>query len=145
MGVAGWATRSNDEMGQIEKRLGSIFKPLLDLRKATGEDVTSADLEISIIPSGQTFDPSYMEDAYYDGRCKKSAPEPVINTSGLGLQKIVVTRLNGGGGVQKHAVMLSMPKVVLETTIKEALEPLPPVKKKPFRREVRSELSLRCT
>jgi hypothetical protein len=133
MGVAGWATRSNDEMDQIEKRLGSIFKPLLDLRKATGEDVTSADLEISIIQSGQTFDPSYMEDAYADGRSssksKKSAPEPVINTSGLGLQKMVVKKLKGGG-VQRHAEILSMPKVVLEKTIKEALEPPPPTRKK---------------
>ncbi|KAJ2917958.1 hypothetical protein MD484_g2425, partial [Candolleomyces efflorescens] len=133
MGVAGWATRSNDEMIQVEKRLGSIFKPLLELRKATGEDVTSADLEISIIQSGQTFDPSYMEDAYADGRAssksKKSAPEQVINTSGLGLQKVVVKRLKGGA-VQKQLEILSMPKVVLEKTIKEALEPPPPSRKK---------------
>ena len=134
MGVAGWATRSNEEMGQVEKRLGSIFKPLLDLRKATGEDVTSADLEISIIQSGQTFDPSYMEDAYADGRSssksKKGAPEPVINTSGLGLQRIVVVKRLKGGAVQQYAEILSMPKVVLEKTIKEALEPPPPIRKK---------------
>ncbi|KAJ2917996.1 hypothetical protein MD484_g2418, partial [Candolleomyces efflorescens] len=148
MGVAGWATRSNDEMGQIEKRLGSIFKPLLELRKATGEDVTSADLEISIIQSGQTFDPSYMEDAYADGRAssksKKSAPEQVINTSGLGLQKVVVKRLKGGA-VQKQLEILSMPKVVLEKTIKEALEPPPPRKNrsKDIVSDVMSELSLR--
>jgi hypothetical protein len=117
-------------MGQVEKRLGSIFKPLLDLHKATGEDVTSADLEISIIQSGQTFDPSYMENAYADGWSSfNSAPEQVINTSGLGLQKIVVKR-SKGGGVQRHAEILSMPKVVLERTIKEALEPPPPTRRK---------------
>jgi hypothetical protein len=120
-------------MAQIKNRLDSIFKPLLDLRKATGEDMTSADLDISFIQSGRIFDPSYMEDAYTDGRSssksKKSAPEPVINTSGLGLQKIVVKRLKGGG-VQRHAEILSKPKVVLEKTIKEALEPPPPTRKK---------------
>ena len=146
MGVAGWATRSNEEMGQVEKRLGSIFKPLLDLRKATGEDVTSADLEISIIQSGQTFDPSYMEDAYTDGRVSsKSAPEQVINTSGLGLQRVVVKRLKGGA-LQKQLEILSMPKVVLVKTIKEALGPPPPANRReqPLS-DARSEFSIRVT
>ncbi|RXW13257.1 hypothetical protein EST38_g12597 [Candolleomyces aberdarensis] len=133
MSVAGWATRSDDEMAQVEERLGSIFKLLLDLRKATGEDVTSADLEISIISPGQVFNPSHMEDAYTDGRgsskSKKSAPETVVITSGLGLQRLVVKRLKTGR-VQRQAEILSMPKVVLEKTIKEALEPPPPSKKK---------------
>ncbi|KAJ2921298.1 hypothetical protein H1R20_g15795, partial [Candolleomyces eurysporus] len=133
MSVAGWATRSTEEVAQIEKRLSSIFKPLLDLRKATGEDVTSADLEISFIQPGQSFDPAYMEDEYADGRSssksKKSAPEAVISTSGLGLQRLVVKRPKAGG-VQRQLEILSMPKVVLEKTIKEALEPPPPAKKK---------------
>ncbi|RXW25680.1 hypothetical protein EST38_g187 [Candolleomyces aberdarensis] len=133
MSVAGWATRSTEEVAHIEKRLSSIFKPLIDLRKATGEDVTSADLEISIVQPGHTFDPAYMEDAYADGRSssksKKSAPEAVISTSGLGLHRLVVKRAKVGG-VQRQMEILSMPKVVLEKTIKEALEPPPPAKKK---------------
>ncbi|RXW13256.1 hypothetical protein EST38_g12596 [Candolleomyces aberdarensis] len=133
MSVAGWGTRSDGDIAQVEKRLSSIFKTLLDLRKATGEDVTSADLEISIIQPGQTFDPTYMEDAYADGRSssksKKSAPEAVISTSGLGLQRLVVKR-SKAGGVQRQLEILFMPKVVLEKTIKEALEPPPPAKKK---------------
>ncbi|KAJ2935096.1 hypothetical protein H1R20_g2038, partial [Candolleomyces eurysporus] len=133
MNVAGWATRSDDEMAQVEKRLSSIFKPLLDLRKATGEDVTSTDLEVCIIQPGQTFDRAYMEDAYADGRSstksKKSAPEAVISTSGFGLQRLAVRRPKVGG-VQRQLEILSMPKVVLEKTIKEALEPPPLAKKK---------------
>jgi len=133
MSVAGWTTQAADEHEQIEKRLTSIFKPLLDLRKAIGEDVTSADLEIAVIEPSTPFDPDYMEDAYEDGRnapkSKKSAPEAVVSTSGLGLKKITVKKLKTGG-VQRQAEMLSMPKVVLEKTIKEALEPPPPAKKK---------------
>ncbi|KAF6743402.1 hypothetical protein DFP72DRAFT_933537 [Ephemerocybe angulata] len=133
LGIAGWSTRTQDDLVQIENRLSSIFKPLLELRKATGEDVTSADLEISVVRPGTQFDPTYMEDAYADGRSssksKKSAPEEVISTSGLGLKRIVVKRLKTGG-IQRQAEALSMPKVVLEKTIKEALEPPPPTRKK---------------
>ncbi|KAJ2935090.1 hypothetical protein H1R20_g2032, partial [Candolleomyces eurysporus] len=133
MSVAGWDTRSTEDIAQVEKRLSSIFKPLLDLRKATGEDVTSADLEVSIIQPGAIFDPSYMEDAYANGssssKSKKSAPEAVIGTSGLGLQRLVVKRIKTGG-VQRQLEILSMPKVVLSKTIKGALEPPPSTKKK---------------
>ncbi|KAJ2926516.1 hypothetical protein H1R20_g10574, partial [Candolleomyces eurysporus] len=133
MSVAGWATRLEEGFVQIEKRLCSIFKPLLDLRKAIGEDVISTDLKISIISPGQAFNPSYMEDAYSDGRSSskstKSAPEAVVSTSGLGLQRLVVKKLKAGG-VQKQAEIVSMPKVVLEKTIKEAMKLPPPAKKK---------------
>ncbi|RXW24342.1 hypothetical protein EST38_g1509 [Candolleomyces aberdarensis] len=133
MSVAGWATRLDEDIVQIEKRLCSIFKPLLDLRKAIGEDVISTELKISIISPGQAFNPSYMEDAYADGRSssksKKSAPETVVSTSELGLQRLVVKRLKAGG-VQRKAEIVSMPKVVLEKTIKEALKPPPPAKRK---------------
>lgn len=133
MGIAGWTTRNDEEQAQIEMRLASIFKPLLDLRKATGEDVTSADLEIAVVQCGTEFNPLHMEDAYADGRSsstsKQTGPEPVISTSGLGLHKIVVKKLKGGAK-QKQAEVLSMPKVVLEKTVKEALEPPPPTKRK---------------
>ncbi|KAJ2935093.1 hypothetical protein H1R20_g2037, partial [Candolleomyces eurysporus] len=132
MTVAGWATRSDDEMTQIEKRLGSIFELILALRKAMGEDVTSADLEISIIAHGQTFDPSYMEDAYADGgmasKSEKSVPERVICTSGLGLRRLVGKKSGEG---KKQAEFLLMPRVVLEETVM-ALVPLPPTRKSVF-------------
>ncbi|KAJ3539372.1 hypothetical protein NMY22_g4767 [Coprinellus aureogranulatus] len=134
MGVAGWAVRHDDETEQIEKRLASIFKPLLELRKAIGEDVTSADLDIAVIEPRTIFDPRTMEDEYADGRSASSkstnsAPEAVVSTSGLGLKKLTVKKLKEGG-VQRYMEMLALPKVVLEKTIKEALEPPPPAKKK---------------
>ncbi|TEB37971.1 hypothetical protein FA13DRAFT_1725598 [Coprinellus micaceus] len=126
MSVAGWAPRAPEELGQIEKRLASIFKPLLELRKATGEDVTSADLDIAIIEPRAQFDPRFMEDEYADGRASSrssnAAPESVVSTSGLGLKKLSVKKLKEGG-VQRHIEMLALPKVVLERTVKEALEP----------------------
>lgn len=133
MSVAGWAPRAHEELDQIEKRLASIFKPLLELRKATGEDVTSADLDIAIVEPRAQFDPRFMEDEYADGRASSrssnAAPESVISTSGLGLKKLSVKKLKEGG-VQRQIEMLALPKVVLERTVKEALEPPPPAKKK---------------
>ncbi|KAJ3535322.1 hypothetical protein NMY22_g6542 [Coprinellus aureogranulatus] len=75
-----------------------------------------------------------MEDEYADGRSASSkstnsAPEAVISTSGLRLKKLTVKKLKEGG-VQRYMEMLALPKVVLEKTIKEALEPPPPAKKK---------------
>ena len=157
MAVAGWSTRSHsnhndntsssdsptvqsDTFTEIKKRFPNIFNSLLDLRKATGQGVGSVDLEIGIIRYGQPFDPSYMEDVFADGlrrslsesetRNDNGTPlEPVSNTSALGLQKIVMERAEDGR-VQRHAEILSMPKVVLEKTMKELLEPAPPPARK---------------
>ncbi|RXW13259.1 hypothetical protein EST38_g12598, partial [Candolleomyces aberdarensis] len=132
MGVAGWATRSDDEMSQIEKCLGSIFELILVLRKATGVDVTSVDLEICIIAPGQNFDPLYMEDAYADGgpasKSEKSEPERVMSTSWLGLQRLEGKK---SGGVKRQVELLLTPRVVLEKTVM-ALVPPPPSRKSVF-------------
>ena len=124
MSIAGWATRSSEEMCQIEKRISSIFKPTLELRKALGEDMSSLDLDICAEAPGRSFDASYMEDTYTDGRTSakgtNNAPEKVVGTSGLGLQRNVVTKLKEGG-LRRHGELLAMCKVVLESTVKEAL------------------------
>ncbi|KAJ2912173.1 hypothetical protein MD484_g8242, partial [Candolleomyces efflorescens] len=140
MAVAGSPTVQPDTFTQIKKRFPNIFNSLLDLRKATGQDVGSVDLEIGIIRYGQPFDPSYMEDVFADGLRRSlsksetrndndTRSEPVSNTSALGLQKIVMERAEDGR-VQRHAEILSMPKVVLEKTMKELLEPPPPPARK---------------
>ncbi|KAJ2935039.1 hypothetical protein H1R20_g2027, partial [Candolleomyces eurysporus] len=135
MVVSGWVTRSDAEIAQIERRLASIFKPLLDLRKATGEDITSADLDIALVQLGEAFNPLYMEDAYPGERSqskpnrKNSASDLVAGTTGLGLQRLSVRRLKTGGVQRQAERFLSLPKVVLEKTVMEALESSPLVRK----------------
>ena len=126
--TAGWSTRESDQQHQFERRLSPIFKAVQDLRKALGEDVTSMDMEVAIIDPGDAFDPTYMEDGYGDARASsgsgKKTPEKVSGTTGLGLQKISMKRTSKGPVA--HSEMVLFPKVVLEGTVKEAMDPAPP-------------------
>ncbi|TFK22626.1 hypothetical protein FA15DRAFT_671321 [Coprinopsis marcescibilis] len=136
MQVAGWTCA---DLFQFEKRLPSIFKALQDIRKATGEDVTSTDLEVITVVDGKGFDPNFMEDAYGDGRGDSSALKAVgksgdgddppahlvVASVGLGLRQVILKR-HSNGAVSKRATWIASPKVVLEKTIKEAIEPPPP-------------------
>jgi hypothetical protein len=131
MGLAGWDTQSPDDMSQFEKSLASIFEALRDVRKATGEDVTSADLEVYAVRRGEEYHPGLMEDSYGDDRAGapsgEGEKEKVIGSSGLGLKKVTFVKVPGGA-VEKRGEVLSLPKVVLEKTVKEAIEPPPPPK-----------------
>ena len=126
--TASWSTRESDQHHQFERRLPPIFKAVQDLRKALGEDVTSMDMEVAIIDPGDAFDPTYMEDGYGDARASsgsgKKTPEKVSGTTGLGLQKISMKRTSKGP--VPHSEMVLFPKVVLEGTVKEAMDPASP-------------------
>ena len=125
--IAGWSTREPDQQHQFERRLPPIFKAVQDLRKALGEDVTSMDMEVAIIEPGQAFQPTYMEDGYGDARASsgsgKKTPEKVSGTTGLGLHKISMKQTSKGP--VSHSEMVLYPKVVLEGTVKEAMDPAP--------------------
>lgn len=127
MSIAGWATRTYDEMDQVEQRLTSIFTPLLELRKAIGEDVTSVDLEIVTVNPRVRFNPRAMEDAHArpTSTISSVAPDVVVNTSALGLRKLSARKLQDGG-TERQVEVLVLPKVVLERAMEEALDPPPP-------------------
>ena len=138
--IAGWSTREPGQQHQFERRLPPVFKVVQDLRKALGEDVTSMDMEVAIIDPGEAFDPTYMEDGYGDARAssgsRKKDPQKVSGTTGLGLRRTSMKRMSKGRVL--HSEMVLLPKVVLEGTVKEAMNPAPPIKsrlrKKPKRR-----------
>ena len=127
--IAGWSTREPDQQHQFERRLPPIFKAVQDLRKALGEDITSMDMDVAIIDPDDSFDPTYMEDGYGYARVSsgswKKTPEKVSGTTGLGLQKITMKRRTSKGPVLRSEMVL-FPKVVLEGTVKEAMDPAPP-------------------
>jgi len=126
--IAGWSTREPDQQHQFERCLPLIFKAVQDLRKALGEDLASMDMEVAIIDPGEAFNPTYMEDGYGDARASsrsgKKIPEKVSGTTGLGLHKISIKRTSKGPVPQLEMVLF--PKVVLEGTVKKALDPAPP-------------------
>ena len=135
--IAGWSTREPDQEHQFERRLPPIFRAIQDLRKALGEDVTSMDMEVAIIDPGDPFNPTYMEDRYGDTRASsvsgKKTLEKVSGTTGLGLHKISMKHTSKGP--VPHSEMVLFPKVVLESTVKEVMDPAPPpvprLRKKP--------------
>ncbi|KAJ2912171.1 hypothetical protein MD484_g8240, partial [Candolleomyces efflorescens] len=150
MVACGWVTRSDAELVQIKNRLSSIFRPLLDLRKATGQEITSCDVHIALVRPGETLNPAYMEDAYPGERGPKpkrknsGGANLVAGTTGLGLQRLAVRRLKAGREQRQSETLLALPKVVLEKTISEALESAPPPgKKKPEKRNTSGSIGSR--
>ena len=125
---------SSDHGDSYGNRLPSIFKAINELRIAIGENFTSADLDISVFECDKLYDPANMEDAYGDDRQSsgKRAPETIVGTTGIGLEKIIAER-SAKDVLQVQTLI--RPKIVLTSTLIEALEPIQPSrlkkKKKP--------------
>ena len=125
--VAAWTAFTEDQ-GRFLHRLPSIFKAVNELRIAIGEKFTSADLHISVFDCGSVYQPSYMDDAYSDGRqsSDKRAPKPIIGTTGIGLKRAIIKRNAKDVFLVFLFENVISPKIVLESTLKEALEPVQP-------------------
>jgi len=120
--IAEWNIGSQENLKAFEQKLPAIFKAVEDLRLALGEKVTSIDLEVNVVSPGGIFDHRWMVDGYGDarqGNMKKSA-EVVAGTTGIGLKKFVQSP---SGDLRFDDVLA--PKVVLVSTLQEALAPLP--------------------
>ena len=122
--IASWAPRTPDDEESYGNRLPSVFKAINELRMAIGENFTSADLDIYVFECDMIFDPTIMEDAYGDGRQSsgKRAPEPIVGTTGIGLGKIMS---KGSDNVLQVQTLIPA-KIVLTSTMNEALEPVQP-------------------
>jgi hypothetical protein len=88
--------------------------------------LTSADLDIFVFECDHIYDPAVMEDTYGDDRQSsgKRAPEAirVVGTTGIGLAKVMAERTNGAKDVPQFQTLIPA-KIVLRSTLKEALEP----------------------
>jgi len=121
--MASWAPRSPENEESYGNRLPSFFKAINELRMAIGENFTSADLVISVFECDKIYDPAIMEDAYDDGRqfSGKRAPEAIVGTTGIGLGKVMAER----SAKHQFRVQTLIPaKIVLTSTMNEALEPI---------------------
>ncbi|KAF8805137.1 hypothetical protein BYT27DRAFT_7192783 [Phlegmacium glaucopus] len=122
--IASWMPGSPDNQESFRHRLPPIFKAVNELRMAIGEKFTSADLDVCTHDCGTGYVPSYMEDGYGDSRQQQSndkrLPEIVAGTTGIGLMKFMVER--GANDALRLESVISA-KIVLESTLKEALEP----------------------
>ena len=123
--IASWAPRSPESEKSFENRLHSIFKAVNELRLAIGEKFTSADLDIFVFECDHIYDPAVMEDAYGDDRQSsgKRAPEPIVGTTGIGLSKLISIEQIGVKDVPQLQSLVRA-KIVLTSTVHEALEPV---------------------
>ena len=114
---------SSESQESFLHRLPPIFKAVHELRTAIGEKFTSADLEVSVFDCDTPYQPTYMEDAYGDGRnpSGKRGPECVVGTTGIGLKKLMAERAVNDTLQWQNVISA---KIVLESTLKEALEPV---------------------
>jgi len=119
---ASWDLSSPEAQRTIENQLSPIFKGILEVRMALGEKFTSADIEVTSMEFGQKFNRAYMEDAYGDDRRGggNTEPDTVFATAGMALRK------NMPPGSQFRYEKVLPAKVVLESSLKAALEPAPP-------------------
>ncbi|PPQ69515.1 hypothetical protein CVT25_013379 [Psilocybe cyanescens] len=120
-----------DTKKSFAQKLTPIIKALEDLRIAIYEKYTSADLEAFSIGPGGPFE-TWMEDAYGDERQaadngRGSAGKIVAGTTGIGLKKLKASPRGHRSAPETFESVLS-PKVILESTLREALEPPPPTK-----------------
>lgn len=124
MRVASWKApvRSPEDEDYYGLDLPSIFKAINELRMAIGENFTSADLDIISFECDKIYDPEIMDNAYSDGRQSRGnrAPEDIVGTTGIGLGKVIEERSG------KDVFQTIIPaKIVLRSTLNEALEPPP--------------------
>jgi hypothetical protein len=124
--IASWALapRSPENTKFYGNRLPSIFKAVNELRLAIGENFTSADLDIFVFECDDIYDPGIMEDLHGDDRQSsgKRTPEPIVGTTGIGLAKVITER-SAKDDAPRFQTLIP-PKIVLKSTLKEALEPI---------------------
>ena len=126
--AASWEVTSEANAQSFETNFEAIFKAVLDVRSAIGEKVTSADIEVKVVPPGSPFVKALMEDVYPSNKPEVQF-ESVIATTGIGLWKVAPSN---GHGAHVYTVVLS-PKIVLNSTLESVLDPPPPPVAKPKR------------
>ncbi|KDR69827.1 hypothetical protein GALMADRAFT_255645 [Galerina marginata CBS 339.88] len=107
----------------FEQKLVPIFQAVESLRITLGEEFTSSDLEVSVVPAGSKFE-DWKEDTRGDGLQsggKRANHEVVAGTTGMGLKRILVVK--GSRNLEEEIFL--PPKVVLESTLQAALAASP--------------------
>ncbi|PPQ99363.1 hypothetical protein CVT26_014306 [Gymnopilus dilepis] len=145
--IAEWGSPNpKDQEVSFLQKLPPIFKAIQDVRVALGEKFTSADLEVNVVRATAKFESAWMEDAYGDGRQaggKNAKDEMVVGTTGIGLKKIIIDRERGlPAKGQEMFENVVPPKVVLESTLRESLDPPPPTSRKVKKKKVEQDVPL---
>ncbi|KAF5321821.1 hypothetical protein D9619_002185 [Psilocybe cf. subviscida] len=131
MQLAGW-TLTNLELRQtLPEKMQPVFRAAEKLRRAMGEQFTSADIEIATVEWYTPFSAHEMEDDWGDSRNSSSSVQEIVGgTTGLGLKRRVAH--DGSDEIISYETILP-PKVVFMSSLREIAEPPPP---RPRRKKV---------
>lgn len=103
------------------ERLRLLADLAMDLNEGVGFGVSSEDLEVYVLPSGQQFDEQSMSDYWSTpgsrrGKGSEQGQDYVAGTCSLGLRRKPSKDVGGGGDA---GLILLKPKVVLRSTLEE--------------------------
>ncbi|PPQ64184.1 hypothetical protein CVT24_008558 [Panaeolus cyanescens] len=130
--LASWRTSDKNHCLSFEGKLAPIFKAVEDLRIALGEKITSSDIHVSLVPPNSRFDALWMDNGFAEAKAKPVQGESVqrvVGTTGLGLKRAIFGRRGPSGEVMFESIL--SPQVVLESTLKDTLNPPPTRRTKP--------------
>ena len=121
--LCGWSlnsARSQKAILAMQQMVKALEKLWQQLRRATKEGITTADIDVFVIDFDRSYDESQMEDSYSDTSSKSetiAAETRVLCTVGLGLKRMVVKRV--AGVPEKQEDILMKPKVALKTVLRD--------------------------
>ena len=111
--IAGYRRVAEEVTDEVAEKFGhrirAIVGTALRLNKILGENITSCDLNLTLVSQGSTFNPATAEDIG-EGASPQKAADPVLCTTEVGLNRSV--RDPKGG---KMETVLLKPKVALQS------------------------------
>ncbi|KDR69800.1 hypothetical protein GALMADRAFT_214887 [Galerina marginata CBS 339.88] len=132
--LCGWSASSDDakkSISTMQNKLQGLEKLQIQLKTATKEEITTADMEIYIHPPGDPFE-DHMEDTYAEnvGDPIGGKDRQLLCSVGMGLRKAVTKRSDSGQLKEQVDVLLkakvALASVLLDTTSespKDAVRP----------------------
>ncbi|KAF8959253.1 hypothetical protein BDZ97DRAFT_1667426 [Flammula alnicola] len=126
--LCGWSMTSQQSKKavlSVQQMVFTIEKMWVQLKKATKEGITTADMEVFVIPTGSLFGEG-MEDTYADNSSgvvvdSGGQGKRILCTVGMGLRRTTIKRVEGGPSANKYEVLLK-PKVALGSVLVDNAE-----------------------
>jgi hypothetical protein len=114
--LCGWSLnspRSQEAILVMQKKVKTFEKSFHQLKSATNEGITTADIDIFVVDFDRSYNDSKMEDIYSSSKSATQIASEmrVLCTVGLGLKRTVAP--------EKHRDILMKPKVVLKKVLRE--------------------------
>lgn len=126
--LCGWSTSSEKSKRAVllmQQMVFNIEKMASQIKTATKEGITTADLDVFVIHSGSPLrdgmEDVYADSASGDARNSETVNKRVLCTVGMGLRRTIVKRVEGRTPEYKEEILLK-PKVALASVLDSGRE-----------------------